>query len=106
MHMMLVNKTNRSRFQIESEAEHHKTELDSLSPSQRDSLLIVLISLVLILAVIGIFCIYRKCRRTDQEVQTCDEEITYAETMFYRRKTRKLKAEEESHVDYVPVFMR
>ncbi|XP_058615528.1 SLAM family member 9-like [Onychostoma macrolepis] len=82
------------------------SELDSLSPSQRDSLLIVLISLVLILAVIGIFCIYRKCRRTDQEVQTCDEEITYAETMFYRRKTRKLKAEEESHVDYVPVFMR
>ncbi|XP_059424840.1 SLAM family member 9-like [Carassius carassius] len=45
--------------------------LDSHSPLQEDAPLIVLISApagsLLIVAVIGIFCIYRKCRRTDQE---------------------------------------
>uniref|UniRef100_A0A8C1TA71 Ig-like domain-containing protein n=1 Tax=Cyprinus carpio TaxID=7962 RepID=A0A8C1TA71_CYPCA len=84
--------------------------LDLHSPSQEDSPLIVLISAtvgsLLIVAVIGIFCIYRKCRTTDLEDQTCDEEITYVETMFYRRKTWKLKFKEEEHVEYIPVIMR
>ncbi|KAF4097221.1 hypothetical protein G5714_021229 [Onychostoma macrolepis] len=61
---------------------------------------------LLILAAVGIFWISWKCRRTDQEVQNCDEEITYAETTFYKRNTCKLKVKEENHVEYVPVVMR
>ncbi|KAL1251705.1 hypothetical protein QQF64_019501 [Cirrhinus molitorella] len=81
------------------------------SPSQQDLPLKVLISAaavgsLLILAVIGIFWICRKHRRADREAQTSEEEITYAETMFYKRKSRKLKVKEEESVDYVPVVMR
>ncbi|XP_016108465.1 uncharacterized protein [Sinocyclocheilus grahami] len=71
--------------------------------------LIVLISTagsLLIVTVTGIFWIRRKQRKTNQEVQICDEEINYAETTFYKRKTRKLKVEEEEHAEYVPVIMR
>ncbi|XP_016397916.1 SLAM family member 9-like [Sinocyclocheilus rhinocerous] len=88
----------------------HNLNITQLCQPCSDSPRIVLISAaagsLLIVVVIGIFCIYRKCKGTDQEVQTCDEEIIYAETTFYKRKTRKLKVEEEEHVEYVPVIMR
>ncbi|XP_050957862.1 SLAM family member 5, partial [Labeo rohita] len=42
-----------------------------------------------ILAVIMIFSIYRKHRKTDAEVETCEVEITFAETTFYKRNTPK-----------------
>ncbi|XP_016349712.1 SLAM family member 9-like, partial [Sinocyclocheilus anshuiensis] len=98
---------------ISNQTQHNinitQLSLDTNSPSYQDSPLIVLISAaaasLLIVVIIGIFCIYRKCRRPDQ-VQPCDEEINYAETTFYKRKTRKLKVEEEDNVDYVPVVMR
>ncbi|XP_051763390.1 SLAM family member 9-like [Ctenopharyngodon idella] len=71
--------------------------------------LIVLIcagSLLFVAAVIGIFCIYRKHRKTDKEVETCEEEITYAETTFNKRNSQELKVEEEGHVEYAPITIR
>ncbi|XP_016370431.1 uncharacterized protein LOC107710205 [Sinocyclocheilus rhinocerous] len=50
---------------------------------------------LLILAAVGIFCICRKHRKTDQQVQTRDEEITYADPTFYKRYTQKAKEEDE-----------
>ncbi|XP_016428211.1 SLAM family member 9-like, partial [Sinocyclocheilus rhinocerous] len=53
-------------------------------------LYIVLISAaagsLLIVSAVVIFCIYRKCRKTDQEVQSCEEEITYIDPTFHKRK--------------------
>ncbi|XP_051977915.1 SLAM family member 5-like isoform X4 [Xyrauchen texanus] len=60
---------------------------------------------VLIIAVV-IFCICRKCRKTDQEVQTREEEITYADPAFYKRKTTKSKVKEEDDVVYAGVAVR
>ncbi|KAK9967248.1 hypothetical protein ABG768_001655 [Culter alburnus] len=61
---------------------------------------------LLIVAAVGIFCICRKCRKTDKEVETREDEITYAETKFYKRNTQKTKVEEESHVEYTPIAFR
>ncbi|KAK9967236.1 hypothetical protein ABG768_001644 [Culter alburnus] len=70
--------------------------------------LIVLISAgsLLIVAVLWIFCLYRKLRKPDREAETREEEITYTETTFYKRNTQKSKVEEEDHVDYTPVTIR
>ncbi|ROL45016.1 SLAM family member 5 [Anabarilius grahami] len=54
---------------------------------------------LLIVAAVGIFCICRK-------FETCEVEITYAETTFYKRNTQKTKVEEESHVEYAPIVFR
>ncbi|XP_077083183.1 SLAM family member 9-like [Siphateles boraxobius] len=81
---------------------HTCAEPDTLSPSQQDSLLIVLISagsLLMVAIVVGIFWICWK-------FQTRDKEITYAETTFYKGNRHKLKVEEEGHVVYAPVAMR
>ncbi|KAL1251747.1 hypothetical protein QQF64_019543, partial [Cirrhinus molitorella] len=45
---------------------------------------------LLIVAAIGIFWIYRRQRKTGQQVETAEEEITYAEPTFYKRNTQKL----------------
>ncbi|XP_048035145.1 natural killer cell receptor 2B4-like [Megalobrama amblycephala] len=69
------------------------------------SLIIGLISAagsLLIVAVVGIFCI---CRKTHQEVQS-GEEITYADPTFYKRKAQKSRAQEEEDVVYAGVVMR
>uniref|UniRef100_A0A8C1QU16 Ig-like domain-containing protein n=1 Tax=Cyprinus carpio TaxID=7962 RepID=A0A8C1QU16_CYPCA len=65
---------------------------DGQSPSHPPDFQIVLISVagsLLIVVVVGIFCICRKHRKTDQEAETHPEEITYAETTFYKRKAQK-----------------
>ncbi|KAK9967241.1 hypothetical protein ABG768_001649 [Culter alburnus] len=61
---------------------------------------------LLIVAAVGIFCICRKCRKIDEEVETCEVEITYAETTFYKRNAQKWKVKEESHVEYAPIAFR
>ncbi|XDV23350.1 hypothetical protein PO909_027950 [Leuciscus waleckii] len=43
---------------------------------------------LMILAGFGIFWICRKHRKTDNEVQTRDEEVTYADPKFYKRKAQ------------------
>ncbi|XP_058617620.1 natural killer cell receptor 2B4-like [Onychostoma macrolepis] len=58
-------------------------------------LYIVLISAaagsLLIVAAVVIFWIRKKCTKTDQKVETREEEITYAEPTFYKRKAQKAK---------------
>ncbi|XP_077081434.1 uncharacterized protein LOC143735222 [Siphateles boraxobius] len=70
--------------------------------------LIVLISAgsLIIVAVIVIFWICRKHRKTHKDVETCEVEITYAETKFNKRNTQKSKVEEEVHVEYAPITFR
>ncbi|XP_073699659.1 SLAM family member 9-like [Garra rufa] len=90
----------------------HNINITQLCQPCSNSLLKLLISaaagFILIVAIIGIFWICKKYRRVDREgkSQTSDEEITYAETTFYKRNTRKLKVKKEDSVDYVPVVMR
>ncbi|XP_050958127.1 CD48 antigen-like isoform X2 [Labeo rohita] len=57
-------------------------------------------------AAVGIFCICRKHRKTDQKVQGCEEEITYADPTFYKRKAQKPNVKEEQDVVYAGVVTR
>uniref|UniRef100_A0A8C1YNX0 Ig-like domain-containing protein n=1 Tax=Cyprinus carpio TaxID=7962 RepID=A0A8C1YNX0_CYPCA len=66
---------------------------------------VVVVGSLLIVAAVMIFCIYRKSRKTDQEVQSCEEEITYIDPTFHKRKPQS-KVKEEDHVVYAPVTMR
>uniref|UniRef100_A0A8C1YNY3 Ig-like domain-containing protein n=1 Tax=Cyprinus carpio TaxID=7962 RepID=A0A8C1YNY3_CYPCA len=71
-------------------------------------LYVVLISAagsLLIVATVVMCCIYKKLRKNDREVQTCEEMITYAEPTFYKRKAQ-LKITEETHVEYASVTIR
>ncbi|XP_052394102.1 SLAM family member 9-like [Carassius gibelio] len=73
---------------------HTCSALDPESPSQQDSALKVLVIIsaagsLLIVAAVMIFWTYRKYTKTDTEVQTC-EEMTYAETTFFKRNSHKL----------------
>ncbi|XP_073699678.1 SLAM family member 9-like [Garra rufa] len=61
---------------------------------------------LLIVVVIGILWIHRKQRKTNQEDETADEEITYAEPTFYKRDAPKLTVKDEDHVVYAPVCIR
>uniref|UniRef100_A0A9J7Z4M8 Ig-like domain-containing protein n=1 Tax=Cyprinus carpio carpio TaxID=630221 RepID=A0A9J7Z4M8_CYPCA len=78
-------------------------------PPEGSISLIVLISAaagsLLIVAALGIFCICRKHRKTDREVETCEEQITYAEPTFYKRNAYKLKVQQEDHVEYGTIAM-
>ncbi|XP_058618070.1 natural killer cell receptor 2B4-like [Onychostoma macrolepis] len=66
---------------------------------------------LLIVAAFGIFLMCRKCRKTDQKVQT-PEEITYTEPTFSNRKVHKTvrfilkNVKEEAQVEYAPITMR
>ncbi|XP_051763434.1 SLAM family member 5-like isoform X2 [Ctenopharyngodon idella] len=71
-------------------------------------LYIVLISagsLLIVAAVVGIICISKICRKTDQEetVQTLNRKITYAHPTVHKRNAHKLTVEEEGHVEYAAV---
>ncbi|KAK7126493.1 hypothetical protein R3I94_017846 [Phoxinus phoxinus] len=63
---------------------------------------------LMIVAVVVIIFICRKCRKTGQEVgaETHDGEIIYAVPSFRKRKAQKLNAKEEDHVEYAPIAMR
>ncbi|KAF4097282.1 uncharacterized protein LOC131530691 isoform X2 [Onychostoma macrolepis] len=58
---------------------------------------------LLIVAAVGIFCIYKKYRKTDQEVQTHTEVITYADSKFYKRNAQKTEVKQEDEVVYARV---
>ncbi|XP_016116154.1 Down syndrome cell adhesion molecule homolog [Sinocyclocheilus grahami] len=61
---------------------------------------------LLIVAAVGIFCICRKHRKTDKEVQTRDREITYADPTFYKRHKSVSSATEQDNVVYAGVSRR
>ncbi|XDV23352.1 hypothetical protein PO909_027951 [Leuciscus waleckii] len=48
---------------------------------------------LMILAGFGIFWICRKSRKTDNEIQTRDEEVSYADPKFYKRKAQTANSE-------------
>ncbi|XP_067253045.1 SLAM family member 9-like [Chanodichthys erythropterus] len=75
---------------------HTCAALDTNSPVS----LIVLISAgsLLIVAAVGIFCICRKHRKTDQEVQT-HAEITCTEPVFYKRNPHKWRIKKDVEVE-------
>ncbi|XP_048038391.1 uncharacterized protein LOC125263448 [Megalobrama amblycephala] len=50
---------------------------------------------LLIVAALVIFFIYRKHRKTDQQVEAREEEVTYADTTFVKRKAPSVKQEED-----------
>ncbi|XP_077081569.1 uncharacterized protein LOC143735309 [Siphateles boraxobius] len=73
--------------------------------------LIVLISAaaavsLLIVAAFGMIWICRKHRKIEQGVETRDEEITYADPTFYKRKTQKSGVKQEDEVIYAGVVTR
>ncbi|XP_059426013.1 SLAM family member 9-like isoform X1 [Carassius carassius] len=79
------------------------------SPSQ-----IVLISaavaaaagFLLIVAAVAIYLIYRRHRKTDQEGQTRNEEITYADPTFYKQKAQKPVVKQEDEVVYAGIVTK
>ncbi|XDV24168.1 hypothetical protein PO909_028417 [Leuciscus waleckii] len=95
----------------------HPTSGSSSRPSGSTSdSLIVLISAaaagsLLLIAVVVIFFIYRKHRKTDQQAETSEEEITYADPTFYKRNPPKtvrlchLCYFQQSHLDMFSVSL-
>ncbi|XP_058615931.1 hepatic and glial cell adhesion molecule-like [Onychostoma macrolepis] len=57
---------------------------------------------LLIIAAVGIVCICRKHRKTDQERETVetDAEIAYADPTLYKRKAQKSRRQEQDNVVY------
>ncbi|XP_057184304.1 natural killer cell receptor 2B4-like isoform X2 [Triplophysa rosa] len=62
-------------------------------------------SLMIVTALL-IFCVYRKHRKTNQEDQSGEEEITYADPTFYKRQTHKQRCAVEDEVVYAGVMRR
>ncbi|XP_052447250.1 hepatocyte cell adhesion molecule isoform X3 [Carassius gibelio] len=96
---------------IRNQTTHLNTELCQTCSDPPDSVsLIVWICVIaaagflLIVTTVGIFFICRKHRKTDQEVQTGDREITYADPTFYKR--HKSRATEQDNVVYAGVSRR
>ncbi|XP_050959290.1 SLAM family member 5-like [Labeo rohita] len=58
---------------------------------------------LLTVALFGIFLICKKHRKTAREVETCTEEITYTDQVFYKRNAQKWNIKEEDRVDYAPI---
>ncbi|XP_056109163.1 uncharacterized protein LOC130086987 [Rhinichthys klamathensis goyatoka] len=81
---------------------------DTHSSSHSPVSLIVLISAgsLMIVAVVVIFCICRRLRKIDGEVETRDEEIIYADPTFCKRKAYKLNIKEENDVVYAGITVR
>ncbi|XP_059426027.1 SLAM family member 5-like isoform X2 [Carassius carassius] len=61
---------------------------------------------LLIVAAVVIVCICRKCRQTDKEAETHEDEITYIEPTFYKREAPKPDVKEDDHVEYAPIAKR
>ncbi|XP_039538645.1 SLAM family member 9-like isoform X1 [Pimephales promelas] len=92
-----------THLDINTLCRHTCAEPDPVSVS-----LIVLISAgsLMIVSAVVIFCIRRKCRKTSEEDQTLEKEITYAEPTFIKRHAHKTNFKEEDQVEYAPVAMR
>ncbi|XP_048038307.1 CD48 antigen-like isoform X2 [Megalobrama amblycephala] len=74
--------------------------------------LIVLISasaaagFLLAVTAVGIFYMFRKCRKIYQKVQAPEKEITYAEPTFNTRNAHITNVTEEGQVEYAQITMR
>lgn len=61
---------------------------------------------LLIVAAVVIVCICRKCRQTDKEAETHEDEITYIEPTFYKRDAQKPDVKEDDDVEYALIVKR
>ncbi|XP_068072682.1 uncharacterized protein isoform X5 [Danio rerio] len=61
---------------------------------------------LLIVAAVGMIWFYRKNKRTNQSVQTHNEEVTYADPTFYKRSKSKGSVKQEDEVVYAGVVTR
>ncbi|XP_043078917.1 uncharacterized protein LOC122327542 [Puntigrus tetrazona] len=96
-----------------SEAQHRfsVTVYEVQNPPPDSSLQIVLTSAAVVgslltLAAVGIFCICKKHRKTDHEVQTHTEEITYVDQLFLKRNTQKAEVKQKDEVVYARVVRK
>ncbi|XP_051726865.1 uncharacterized protein LOC127500036 [Ctenopharyngodon idella] len=79
---------------------------DSVSVSPIVLISVVAAGSLLTVAAVGIFCVCRRQRKTEQQVQNHDEEITYADPTFYTRKAQKASVQQEDEVVYAGVVTR
>ncbi|XP_016116252.1 SLAM family member 5-like [Sinocyclocheilus grahami] len=70
------------------------------------SLIVLICTAGSLLIVAAVVIFWRKHRKTNQEVQTHTEEITYIDPIFHKRNAQKSHVKEEDHVEYVPVATR
>ncbi|XP_026100752.1 uncharacterized protein LOC113071674 [Carassius auratus] len=63
-------------------------------------------AVILLLIVVVVCCFCKIHRKTDQKVEAHEEEITYADPTFYKRKAQKSKAQVEEDVVYAGVAVR
>uniref|UniRef100_A0A8C1QUC9 Ig-like domain-containing protein n=1 Tax=Cyprinus carpio TaxID=7962 RepID=A0A8C1QUC9_CYPCA len=85
------------------------SELCQLHPDQTLSTIYILsisAAAVIFLLIVVVVCFYKKHRKTDQKVEAREEEITYADPTFYKRKAQKSKAQAEEDVVYAGVAVR
>nr|XP_055073908.1 uncharacterized protein LOC129453611 [Misgurnus anguillicaudatus] len=61
---------------------------------------------LLIVVLVLIIWIYRKHKNKHQQDQTSEEEITYADTTFYKRKTHSKRVKDEDDVVYAGVVTK
>ncbi|XP_058617304.1 SLAM family member 9-like isoform X3 [Onychostoma macrolepis] len=77
-------------------------------PELKQQTLLVVLSVVMIILVLAVVvgAIYfnrRKCKQARSQVQTCKEEVLYAETTFCARSVHSTKPDEEHHIIYSSV---
>uniref|UniRef100_A0A8C2C8S1 Ig-like domain-containing protein n=1 Tax=Cyprinus carpio TaxID=7962 RepID=A0A8C2C8S1_CYPCA len=72
---------------------------------QSQAVVLSVIVIVLLLAVVvGVICLYhKKFKQPRSEVQTCEEEVLYAETRFCARSVHSTKPDEGHHIIYSSV---
>ncbi|XP_073721623.1 uncharacterized protein [Misgurnus anguillicaudatus] len=61
---------------------------------------------LMILTAVLIFWIYRKQKKRHKPDQSCNDEITYADPTFYKRKTKTKRVENEDDVVYAGVVTK
>ncbi|XP_073721555.1 uncharacterized protein [Misgurnus anguillicaudatus] len=93
---------NTSDFLNQHEFHHDEGRLQSV---HMVVICCAVVGCLMIVASVLIFWIYRKHKNTQQQDQTCEDEITYADPTFYKRNT-KTKRVEEDDVVYAGVVTR
>ncbi|XP_058617307.1 uncharacterized protein LOC131530845 isoform X2 [Onychostoma macrolepis] len=72
--------------------------------SQSVALSVSIVIVLVLAAVVGaIYFNRRKCKQPRSQVQTCEEEVLYAETTFCARSVHSTKPNEEDHIIYSSV---
>uniref|UniRef100_A0A8C1P996 Ig-like domain-containing protein n=1 Tax=Cyprinus carpio TaxID=7962 RepID=A0A8C1P996_CYPCA len=79
---------------------------EPMQQSQSVVLSVIVIVLLLAVAVGVIFLYHKKCKQARPGVQTCEEEVLYAETRFCARSVHSTKPDEGHHIIYSSVNVK